>query len=250
MKLPFIPSNPIKLAAALSLSAFGLTSVSHAVTFSFTSGGVGASASFNKVGSSLVVVLTNTGTGDVLAPADVLTGVFFNVAGNPALASTSAVLTAGSAVENGGPSDAGGVVGGEWGYLNGLSQYGVNSGISSSGLGGVFGNATFPGNDLQAPTALDGVEYGIASAGDDQTTGNGGITGQFLIKNSVTFTLGSFAGTAADISGVTFQYGTALTEPHFGGTTPSGGDTVPDGGATVALLGLALAGCAAFRRRA
>ena len=194
------------------------------VTFTGSSGNLSASAAFDIVGGNLQVVLTNTSSTDVLNPAQVLTALFFNVAGDPALSRLSAVLTAGSSVfydPDGQP--AGGVVGGEWAYKNSLlgAPLGANSGISSSGLG-LFGPGDrFPGSDLEPPDSPDGVQYGLLSAGDNTATGNGGITGSGgLIKNSVTFTLDSLPGgfTLADISNVSFQYGTTLgEEPNIPG---------------------------------
>jgi len=121
-----------------------------------------------------------------------------------------------------GGTDAGGVVGGEWAYrddLNIANEPNREYGISSAGFG-LFGPGNrFPGNNLQGPTSPGGLEYGITSAGDNPATGNTPVTGtNALIKNSVTFT---FSGLPAgfdpstQISGVTWQYGTALNEPHL-----------------------------------
>jgi hypothetical protein len=182
-----------------------------------SSGSLAASATFSFVGSNLQVVLANTSTADVLVPSNVLTAVFFNVAGNPTLGSVSAVLSAGSTVFFD-SAPAGGVVGGEWAYGNSLAGApgGANQGISSSGFG-LFGAATFPGSGLDPPAAVDGLNYGITSANDNPATGNAAVTGGFpLIKNSVTFTLSGLPTgfNLADISNVSFQYGTALTEPN------------------------------------
>src|SRR4051812_34378316 len=116
-----------KSASALSLVA-SVHAVAAPVLFTGSSGGFGATASFDMVGSQLQVVLSNTSTGDVLVSSDVLTAVFFSIAGDPLLTTNSAI--------SGGPtyrgstnvSAAGSVVGGEWAYLNGLSQYAANSG--------------------------------------------------------------------------------------------------------------------------
>lgn len=205
-----------------------------------------ATAKFDKLGGDLVVTLTNIATTDVDEPTDVLTAVFFSITGGDvSLTRGSATLAANSFViydPEGQP--AGGVVGGEWAYKNGLSGApGSNKyGISSTGVD-LFGPGDrFPGPNLAGPDSPDGVQYGLLSAGDDPSTGNGGITGSDgLINNSVVFTLGGL-GAGFDLSRITsvwFQYGTALSEPSFPGQLPAPG--------SLGLLGLA--GLAAARRR-
>lgn len=195
--------------------------------------------------SRLVITLTNSSANDVLVPADILTGVFFTIS-NPALTltPTTAILDLGSTVQFG--SAPGGIVGGEWAYRAGLSGVvsdpsGAGHGISSAGLG-LFGNANFPGSNLQGPTGVGGMQYGITSAGDDPTTGNSPVTGpNAFIKNSVVFTLSGLPSgfdPAASITDVSFQYGTSLAEPRI--TVPAPGSL-----ALVTLIGLA----AARRRR-
>jgi hypothetical protein len=182
--------------------------------------GTVATALFEQSGANLVVTLSNVGA-DVLVPTDVLTGVFFDLAGSPTLTSASAVLAPGSTVQHG-TSNPGGVVGGEWGYGHGLSgaPRGATQGISSTGLG-LFGGATFPGTNLEGPAALDGLQYGIVSGNDDPTTGNAPVTGGYaLIQNSVVFTLGGLNANfdlSTGISKVSFQYGTALADPNLEG---------------------------------
>ncbi len=200
-----------------------------------------ADASFSVVGGNLQVVLTNTSADDVLNPSQVLTGVFFDVAGSPALTPISATLTGGSTVFFG--PNGGGNVGGEWAYLGDFSALGTtfDSGISSAGFG-LFGTANFNGPELEGPPngAVNGVGYGITSAGDNLLTGNAAVTGQFpLIQNQVTFLLSGISGTfsISDISNIRFVYGTDLNE-----------QPVPEPG-TFLLLGSGLIGLAGWGRK-
>jgi len=235
-----------KSVSALTI-VVSMHTVAAPVLFSGSSGGLAATATFDIVGSQLQVVLSNTSTGDVLVPADVLTAVFFNVAGNPLLTRKSAISGGPTYVGSTNVSGAGTVVGGEWAYLNGLSQYSANSGISSSGLG-IFGPGNrFPGANLAGPDAPAGLQYGLASAGDNQATGNpGGVLNEELTKFSVNFLLTTASPfELSAISNVTFQYGTALSEGHFSGTPQR---SVPEPG-TLGLAGLALLAAACIRRR-
>lgn len=239
--------NPLRILWAWALVLVPLSALGSPITFSMTSGTRSASAEFGQSGSDLIVTLTNTSTADAEVPTDILTGVFFEIAGDPLLVPTSAILPPGGAVLVGGtavdvtPVD--GVVGGEWAYLNNLSQVpSANSGISSSGLG-VFGPADrFPGANLQGPTNPAGLQFGITSASDDLLTGNGGLSGEYLIKSSVVFTLAGYNGEPnADILHVFFQYGTALDEPRLQGHTPEPSSLV--------LLVFGIGGLGAFRYR-
>ena len=197
------------------------------ITFNGSSGSLSASVTFSTSGANLLMTFTNTSTNDVLVPSDVLTAFFFNSTGialSLTPATGSVVLNTGSTVLFGG-SDPGGVVGGEWDYRSGISggaPAGANYGVSSVGLN-IFGNASFPGSNLQGPVSVDGLQYGLTSAGDNPATGNTPVTGtNALIKNSVVITLpGIPAGydPSAHITNVWFQYGTALDgEPGFPGT--------------------------------
>ena len=234
------------LAAILAL-AMPFTAQAASITISGSSGNLAASVTFdhNEATNVLTVTLTNTSLSDVLVPADVLTAVLFELTGGATLDPVSALLGAGSTVlfdSQGQP--AGGNVGGEWEYNT--------SGISSAGFG-LFGDGNFNGPDLDPPDGVNGLNYGITSAGDNPLTGNSAVTGggneQPLIKNSVVFTLnvdetnGEFF--LNNITGVSFQYGTNLTEPNF--TTND--ITLPDGGMTLSLLGLALGGLGLVARR-
>jgi hypothetical protein len=235
--------NTIRCAAAL---AVGLAfSANAAVSFNFSSGTRAASVTFDVVAGQLEVTLTNTSTFDVLVPTDVLTAVFFNYnGGSLALTPVSAKIAAGSALTGtlpGTPTDPPpNGIGGEWAYGSALSgaPFGLKDGISSTGLG-LFGSGNFGDGNLQGPNSVDGLQYGIVSAGDNPATGNGGVLGEAFIKNSVVFRLSGLPMNfdLSKIDGIGFLSGTALNEPTF---------YVPSQG-SLALLGLA--GLIAGRRR-
>lgn len=238
------PTFWVGLIAAIALA--GLAPGAQAYLVTASSGSLAASANFTSAGGNLTVVLTNTSAFDVTNPAQILTAVFFSIAGVPpaVLTPVSATLSGGSTVYFG-PIN-GGDMGGEWAYAVGIpAPGGANSGTSSAGFG-LFGAGNFPGGtNLQGPVAVNGVQYGITSAGDNTAVGNAAVTGgNALIGNEVTFVLsglpGGFVADAAHISNVSFQYGTSLDETNIPGTPEP---------TTLLALGAGLAGLGALRLR-
>ncbi len=204
------------------------------VVWDFNEDGRKATATFDVSGSDLIVTLVNTSTLDVVHRNEVLTAVFFDIAGDPTLTPISALIPAGSEIFYYDSFPTGGDVGGEWAYrddantVTGSLPPGNGSyGISSVGLN-IFGpDERFnPAYDLDDPDSPNGLNFGITSAGDVESTFQGGIYGpkgykvEPLTKNRVTFTLrglgAGFDPTTA-ISNVWFQYGTDLSEPSYGG---------------------------------
>jgi hypothetical protein len=200
-----------------------------------------ASVIFDVVAGNLQVTLSNTAASAVSRPSDVLTAVFWDTGTALSLTPLSAVLAPGSGVfrvEKNGPvwsleavTVPDDIVGGEWAYKHtpsGLgSGVGQDTGISSSGLG-IFGSANFPGSNLAGPVAVDGLQYGLASAGGALLQQN--LRNVPLIHNSVVFTLSGLPGgfdPSAQISNVRFQYGTGLSEPFLPGTPTTDPDPGP-----------------------
>jgi len=226
--------------------------------------GRAASVNFNTSGSNLIVTLTNTSTSDVTDPTFILTGVLFNITGNPVLsaaaATGNAVIAAGSSGYIDTAAQPSTDIGSEWAYKSGLNFQGQAMGLGASGFSpaNLFGSGNILGGPAVVPegtagTAPDGLGFGITSAGDNLSTSNGGISGRFIVKNSVVFTLkGLPAGfdPATSVTSARFLYGTASDDPQVPGTvTPPGPPAVPEP-STIAGAGLAaLVGLLYARKR-
>ncbi len=259
----------VTLTVALVLLLGGIVESSHAkaasilFTASGTNGATGASlkasAEFDVVAGNLQVALSNIG-GDVLAPSDILTGMFFTGAGIApgGLTPLSAIIAAGSSVVFPGAADVlpvAGNVGGEWEYKGGVPTPAIhtgNQGIGSSGLDHFGSTPNFGGPNLDGPTAVDGLQYGLTSLVDDLNTGNKKVKGKEpFVRHSVVFLFTGLAGgfnPMTDISNVSFQYGTAFGEPALTSLTPTPQSVVPEP-TSVALFGIGMVCCAAYRIR-
>jgi hypothetical protein len=205
-----------------------------------------ASATFTVTNLQLVITLSNTATFDPDDSADILTGIFFTLAGDPPLARTSAVLGSDTAIKNRpGVSGPGMNVGDEWIYGNGLTglPHGANEGLTIASLKKISRRNRFSGPKL-APSS--GVQFGVTTAFDTLGNDKASLKHQQLIENTVIFTLSGLPTdfTVADISNVSFQYGTSLKDPglNLAGTiSGEGGGTpvIPEPGtATLIATGL------------
>jgi hypothetical protein len=163
--------------------------------------------------TDLVVTLTNTAKTNSHDLSDILTGVFFELPGDPILSRISAILNSNCVPEgNQGVTDPGGCVGGEWAYgtVSTRRPPGVNEGICSSGLGLLGQKDLFPYNNLEGPLSPAGIQYGPMTLYETILNDKRGICGQGLIESSVVFTLGDVPANChlSDISDVCFEYGT------------------------------------------
>jgi hypothetical protein len=212
-----------------------------------TSSSLSASASFNLLNNNrLEIVLTNTGSGARNA-TDVLTGLFWDIVGNPTLNLRSAqapqAITpigpqAGQDLDNN-PNDPGN---NEWRYAfraNNLSnQVEQSYGLGTARFGGIF---DFPQG---TPNQDDwGIINGFASNAPRGFVNNGSYA-----NNSIRFVLGGLplGFDLSQVGNVRFQYGTNLANhPNLVGSVPS-----PAPVPTPALLpGLIGMGVAAMRKR-
>ncbi len=194
--------------------------VGQSITFSFSEDQRAASARFDSFEAGgenfLEVTLSNTGD-DVLLPVDILTAVWFDLAGDPTLNPYEVLLASSSSVVFG-PAPTDGIVGGEWAYWQRGSELpppDADQGFSSTGIDLVGAHDLFPGDDLSHPPAPNGLEYGLTSEQDDLATGNTPVTGGYpLIKHSVVFSLSGLPDgfdVLQDVSNVYFSYGTSRT---------------------------------------
>jgi hypothetical protein len=240
----------ILLAVATVAVTLAALSRCHADTQEFQGIGTGANtglranAEFSTSGSNLQVKLTNSAMAPFTVddPSEVLTGVFFDISGNPALSKSggSAQIPSGSTWVNfSAPPGFTGDVGGEWAFKSGFGSGLPQFGLGGSGLGGTFGSGdTFTNADLSGGSGAGGVDWGLVSSNYNAGDGNGGIKNEPLIRNSAIFTLTGLAPGfdlgSVTISNVRFQYGTTMTEPSIDGSP------VPEP-STLTILGLAVA---------
>lgn len=228
--------------SGVCLGALTLSAGANVVTSGAVSGGRSAEADFSVSGGILTIDLINTGSA-AMVNSDTLTALFFSLPSGVSLTANSAALAGGSTTVHGSIVNN---VGEGWAYQGGISAQGQNAGISASGLGGVFDNNHF--FYTPAVTPLDGINYGIVNglAAGSQIPATQGP----MINNEVEFKLAVSGNLDLTALGNTFvfQWGTALDEGSGGpgGTPPV---STPDGGSTIALLGLALLGVNALRRK-
>jgi hypothetical protein len=215
-----------RVAIALSFLIFGIS----ASAAPCVSGARTASVLFSNdaLAHTLTLTLTNTGTGDVCDPTDILTALYFKYTG-PALTPVTAYVGPGSHIYDLSSSTptvplAGNYIGAGWDYSPGNP-----GGFGAAGFN-IFGQGNFGCGTGGNPACqnVQGVSYGLLSAGDNLTTGNGGVLGsthQPLIDNSAifVFTYNGVFDYPTEVSNIIFQYGTSNSEPEL--TCQSAGTT-------------------------
>ncbi len=243
------------LVVALACGVFPATASADLLTFTGTGANLGlsATADFTRINSTtLKVVLTNTSTalpghmaGGDSAANRLLTSLAFRLPGTTNLTGGSAVVTAGSVVDNYGPV-TGTNLGKEWGWgWNGAGQccegtdpsHTYNDWISTLSAGtNQFKNGSLDGSGLNGP------KWGLAS--------NALPSSHESVRNSATFTL-NLSGGIPDLSflanGAIVEFGsdaafltsTLVTPPPPGAPEP----------AALLLLGMGVAGWARHRRK-
>jgi len=226
---------PAKAIAGPFTASYGLGNLSGLVTF-------------DQVGSNLVVTLTNTGKVDPTTPAEILTGIYFNLAGDPALTGVSADICAGCTLSEDGalgipPNTLS--VAGEWAFRHktGFGYGGTNFGLSAVAAGSRFTDTYLiagPNSNQSGEAGPGGIDYGLATANDTEVGDKSSLWAQPLISNQVIFTLAGLPGNfdinaIGAISNIQFQFNTASRE-------------APEP-ATILLLGVGAAGAAFMRRR-
>jgi hypothetical protein len=211
------------VAVALALTV-AMTPANAAVTFRGSAPGNdpgetnSATATFalsvSGTTTNLVITLANTAMYKPNDGPDILTSVFFTLAGDPMLTRVSGLLNAGCCVVESGTNltIAGGVIGGSWAYAASLwgAPGSANEGISSAGCSLLGPCELFPGSRLPGDwNPPEGIGGGLTSIVDDGSKYNGSLFGRPFIKDSAVFTLGNVPAslTVSEISNVSFGYG-------------------------------------------
>lgn len=192
----------------------------------------------------LRVILTNAAA-DADKRMEVLTAVFFDVAGSDAGTWTkiSAAVASGSRALHGQtgvtivPEIT--AVGGEWAFKEITDSPLPDYGISASGFD-IFGKLDLfnPPANLDGPDSPNGSNFGIVPQGYDASSDSDMSVP--LISYAVVFEFGNVSGLTG-ISNVVFQYGTDLGDPRIPdgfGKPPQ----VPEPTTMLALLGMTLTG--------
>jgi len=237
--------------ALLALSTLPSQGMEITVDEILAPGDVDASELYGEVTMSLVanvltITLQNTSTDAAGSGAGVLlTGIGFVLPDGVTISSGSASMLGSTAV--GFTAPLLGDVSEEWGYDDGGIESGalmnaqqtVNTAVSS-----MESQATsqFQPGSIAQPVNLDGPDFGLVSALEQDDLGSG-VEG---IEDSITITL-LLSGTLLDL-GLLEEIEDGWVVLTFG-SPGSGGTSVPDASTSLMLLGLAMVGIEGARRK-
>jgi len=199
-------------------------------------------------GSTLTITLQNTSTDAAGSGAGVLlTGIGFNLPGWVKI--TSGTATIGSGSSGVGFTGTGGdSVSQEWGYDAGGLDSGalqsttesVNTAVSSMES---QTTAQFAAGSIAQPPNLDGPDFGLVSALEQDSLGNG-VEG---INDSIVIVLTLDWNGNHNLDDLVSDIDASWVALTFG--SPGGGTSVPDASTSLMLLGLAMVGIESVRRK-
>ncbi len=254
-----IINRKLSLFSIVSLTAV-MTASAHAATFtgSQTVGGYTYDASagftYDSINHLLSITLQNTAASPVTNQGQTLSGIYFDVTGNPVLTANSASVGSGSTIVNDSPNLDDSKIGQEWAFRNNMvaadaSFTDAQYGISSTGLG-IFaptdrfdtsGNLAGPGSGSVA-----GDDFSIVPASQASYT-SGGLTGTPFTQSSMVYVLNTPTNFVLNnnIKNVVFHYSSAQEGQSTTGHSPD----VPEPGTLAMLIGIAPIGAAYLARR-
>jgi len=133
----------------------------------------------------------------------------------------------------------------------------INPGVAAIGTGPAFPVAGDLYNGLSGPTSFGSGLTTVPSSGSGDTVGIGGKVGRLVVpggyvsgtalSDTSTYDNATFKSLGLTPGTYVWTWGTGLPNQNF--TLVIGRGTVPDAGSTVSLLGFALLGLAALRRK-
>ena len=133
----------------------------------------------------------------------------------------------------------------------------INSTVAAIGTGPAFPVAGDLYNGLSGPTSFGSGLTTVPSSGSGDTVGIGGKVGRLVVpggyvsgtalSDTSTYDNATFKSLGLTPGTYVWTWGTGLPNQNF--TLVIGRGTVPDAGSTVSLLGFALLGLAALRRK-
>jgi MYXO-CTERM domain-containing protein len=196
--------------------AASLTDRVSAITFTGSSGTLSASAEFTVVGGDLHIHLVNTSSTPVGSNPDVLTGLYFDLAGSPTLTAGSIALDGSSVYVNTSHNSVVLPLGDHWAY-GASTGGGKPAGYGFYGVGaagfGIFGPSTSFTGSGGSP---GGVDYGLV--GVIASSPSNGFKNQGpQIQSGVDIVLHDTLASLPAVSNVLFQYGSSTLETTIPG---------------------------------